>query len=310
VEEVAGEKIDIVRYHDSPTVFIANALKPAEVREILLNRDINRATVLVSEDQLSLAIGKRGQNVRLAARLTGWDIDILTPSEFNAGLDLLEKSLREVEGVDSTIVDKIVAMGMVSVLDVEEVGPEPLINELDLDRQLAQQIVVRCAEAAKAAAEKQAAEAEAKKQAAEAERKAAAEKQAAQADEHSPAEQVSAGTPAAEAPEETAPAGTHAAQEAPQPTPAGGQASAGEGTGQLSDQDEPPPADTPPGGEAGSEAGGEAPGEAGGKAGGETAGAGEATATNAAEGPAEGLAEGQAPGGGSQAPRPAGGGES
>jgi N utilization substance protein A len=57
VEEVAGEKIDIVRYNESPQVFIANALKPAEVKEILLNRDINRATVLVAEDQLSLAIG-------------------------------------------------------------------------------------------------------------------------------------------------------------------------------------------------------------------------------------------------------------
>jgi N utilization substance protein A len=163
VDELGGEKIDIVRWNDSSKILIANSLKPAEVAEIALCFELGRATVVVVEDQLSLAIGKRGQNVRLAARLTGWDIDILTPNEFNAGLDLLEKSLREVEGVDSTTVDKVIAMGMVNVLDVEEVGPEPLINELGLDRALAQKIVVRCAESAKAAAERTAAAAEKKR---------------------------------------------------------------------------------------------------------------------------------------------------
>jgi N utilization substance protein A len=159
VDELGGEKIDIVRWNDSSKILIANSLKPAEVAEIALCFELGRATVVVTEDQLSLAIGKRGQNVRLAARLTNWDIDILTPVEFNTGLDLLEKSLREVEGVDSTTVDRVIAMGMVSVLDVEEVGPEPLVNELGMDRALARSIVVRCAEAAKeAAAAKQAAE--------------------------------------------------------------------------------------------------------------------------------------------------------
>jgi N utilization substance protein A len=159
VDELGGEKIDIVRWNDSSKILIANSLKPAEVAEIALCFELGRATVVVTEDQLSLAIGKRGQNVRLAARLTNWDIDILTPAEFNTGLDLLEKSLRQVEGVDSTSVDRVIAMGMVSVLDVEEVGPEPLVNELGMDRALARSIVVRCAESAKeAAAAKQAAE--------------------------------------------------------------------------------------------------------------------------------------------------------
>ncbi len=99
--------------------------------EIALCFELGLATVVVTEDQLSLAIGKRGQNVRLAAKLTGWDINILTPNEFNAGLDVLEKALRRVEGVDSTIVDQVMAMGMVNVLDVEEVGPDPLVNELE-----------------------------------------------------------------------------------------------------------------------------------------------------------------------------------
>jgi N utilization substance protein A len=157
VDELGGEKIDIVRWNDSSKILIANSLKPAEVSEIALCFELGRATVVVTEDQLSLAIGKRGQNVRLGARLTGWDIDILTPTEFNAGLDRLEKALREVEGVDSTVVDKVVAMGMVTVLDVEEVGPEPLVNELELDRSMAQNIIVRCAEEARKVAEEQAA---------------------------------------------------------------------------------------------------------------------------------------------------------
>jgi N utilization substance protein A len=171
VDELGGEKIDIVRWNESSKLLIANALKPAEVAEVALCFELGRATVVVTDDQLSLAIGKRGQNVRLAARLTGWDVDILTPKEFNQGLDVLEKTLREIEGVDSTIVDQISAMGMVTVLDVEEVGPKPLINELNMDAELAQQIVIRCAEEAKHVAEQQAAA----KKAAEAEKSAAAE---------------------------------------------------------------------------------------------------------------------------------------
>lgn len=78
VDELNGEKIDIVRFNDSPEVFIMNALKPAEIQGIELDFETKRALVFVGEDQLSLAIGKRGQNVRLASRLAGWDVDIVT----------------------------------------------------------------------------------------------------------------------------------------------------------------------------------------------------------------------------------------
>jgi N utilization substance protein A len=157
VDELGGEKIDIVPWNDSSKVLIANSLRPAEVAEIALCFELNRATVVVTEDQLSLAIGKRGQNVRLAAKLTDWDVDILTPNEFNTSLDVLEKALRRVEGVDSTLIDQIQAMGMVSVMDVEEVGTGPLVNELGMDRTLAERIVGICSEEAKRVAEQQAA---------------------------------------------------------------------------------------------------------------------------------------------------------
>ncbi len=193
VEELGGEKIDIVRWNDSSKFLIANSLKPAEVAEIALCFELGRATVVVTEDQLSLAIGKRGQNVRLAARLTGWDIDILTPVEFNAGLDVLEKALRDVEGVDSTKVDQVVAMGMVNVLDVEEVGADPLVNELAMEPEVAQRIVIRCAEEAKLVADRQA---KAKEEARAAEQ---AKAEQAKADAKAAEEQDSAGDEAVEA---------------------------------------------------------------------------------------------------------------
>jgi len=126
VAEVANEKIDIVRYNESPQVFIGNALKPAEVKEILLNRDINRATVLVADDQLSLAIGKKGQNVRLAARLTGWNIDILTPGEYEQQRSTAIEQLTSLASVGADLANDLVAAGYISLADVSEVTPETL----------------------------------------------------------------------------------------------------------------------------------------------------------------------------------------
>lgn len=148
VEELGGEKIDIVRYNESSQILIANALKPAEVEEISLCFELGRATVVVREDQLSLAIGKRGQNVRLAYRLTNWDIDILTRPEFDKGIANLDRTLKEIEGVGQEVVDKVVAMGMVNVIDVEECGLEPLVQTLGVDQELAERIVSVCADAA------------------------------------------------------------------------------------------------------------------------------------------------------------------
>jgi len=81
VDELNGEKIDIIRWDDDLEVFVPNTLKPAEVTGILLSPENNVATVVVPDGQLSLAIGKRGQNVRLASKLAGWDIDIITEVE-------------------------------------------------------------------------------------------------------------------------------------------------------------------------------------------------------------------------------------
>jgi N utilization substance protein A len=82
VSELRGEKIDIIPFNDEPARFVAKALSPARVREVLVDDDARQATVIVPDDQLSLAIGREGQNARLAARLTGWRVDIRSETEF------------------------------------------------------------------------------------------------------------------------------------------------------------------------------------------------------------------------------------
>jgi N utilization substance protein A len=123
--------------------------------------ELGRATVVVNEDQLSLAIGKRGQNVRLAARLTGWDIDILTPPEFQNGVTRLDQTLKAIEGITQEMVDKVIALGLIDVRDIEEVGTGPLMEELALSEETAEFVVDKCAAEAKIVAVEQ----EAKKKA-------------------------------------------------------------------------------------------------------------------------------------------------
>ena len=145
VDELGGEKIDIVRWNESSQILIANALKPAEVEEVRLCFELGRATIIVRDDQLSLAIGKRGQNVRLAARLTGWDVDILTPQEFAKSLETLEETLRSVDGVSGDLLDRMGAMGMISVFDVEEIGVDVLEQELGMTPELGDAVVAAAA---------------------------------------------------------------------------------------------------------------------------------------------------------------------
>jgi transcription termination/antitermination protein NusA len=160
VDELNGEKIDIVRWNESSQILIGNSLKPAEVSEISLCFELGRATVVVRDDQLSLAIGKRGQNVRLAARLTGWDVDILTPEEFNKGLEILSETMLGIEGLNEEHVDKLAALGMVSVFDLEEVGAGVVSSELEIDSELASKAVEIASAKAKIVAEVQAKEKE------------------------------------------------------------------------------------------------------------------------------------------------------
>jgi N utilization substance protein A len=104
IAELGGEKIDIIQYDETPEKFIANSLSPAKVLSISINQDEKKAVVKVAEDQLSLAIGKGGQNVRLAARLTGWNIDIQAQINVKeTSKDAKEESEGSKEGVAGSI---------------------------------------------------------------------------------------------------------------------------------------------------------------------------------------------------------------
>ncbi|HVO55394.1 MAG TPA: transcription termination/antitermination protein NusA, partial [Solirubrobacterales bacterium] len=96
VSELRGEKIDIIPYNEEPARFVAKALSPARVREVIVDDEERQATVIVPDDQLSLAIGRDGQNARLAARLTGWRVDIKSETEFAS-----EEQDIEIEGEEA-----------------------------------------------------------------------------------------------------------------------------------------------------------------------------------------------------------------
>ena len=139
VSELQGEKIDIIEYSEDPATFIVNALSSAEVSKVVIDEDNGRIEVVVPEDQLSLAIGRRGQNVRLASQLVGWNIDILTEDaeserrtqEFNK----LSKMFVDALNVEEVIAHLLVTEGFTSVEEVGYVPEEELaaIEGFDLD---------------------------------------------------------------------------------------------------------------------------------------------------------------------------------
>ncbi|MEP1207286.1 MAG: transcription termination factor NusA [Rhizobiaceae bacterium] len=123
VGELQGEKIDIIPWNQEPAGFIVNALQPAEVAKVVLDEEKERIEVVVPDEQLSLAIGRRGQNVRLASQLTGWDIDILTEEE-ESGRRQAEFNANTQKFVTALNVDEMVAQLLASegFSDVEEVA--------------------------------------------------------------------------------------------------------------------------------------------------------------------------------------------
>jgi len=130
VAELQGEKIDILPWSQDPATFVVNALAPAEVAKVVMDEEQRRIEVVVPDDQLSLAIGRRGQNVRLASQLTGWDIDILTEAEESERRQEEFRS-RSKMFIDALDVDDVIAHLLVTegFTSVEEVAFVP-INDL------------------------------------------------------------------------------------------------------------------------------------------------------------------------------------
>jgi transcription termination/antitermination protein NusA len=163
IDELGGERIDIVRWNDSLQVMIPNALQPAAIEEVFLYGRLGRAIVLVQEDQLSLAIGRRGQNVRLASKLVGWDIEIMTHDEYNDGIDRAENWFRQLPGITDEAVEGLIVEGFLSYTDLTFLDPPQLGELIGVDEDTAEEMIA-CAEEWADEAEEQARQAEAEAQ--------------------------------------------------------------------------------------------------------------------------------------------------
>lgn len=164
VNELQGEKVDIIPWNDDAPTFLVNALQPAEVSKVVLDDDANRIEVVVPDDQLSLAIGRRGQNVRLATQLTGLDIDIMTEAEES------ERRQKEFEtrtamfiealNLDEVVAQLLVAEGFTELEEVAYVEIDELLSIEGFDQNTADELQARARESleemhAKALAEAQ-----------------------------------------------------------------------------------------------------------------------------------------------------------
>jgi len=147
VGELQGEKIDIIQWSPDSASFIVNGLAPAEVAKVVLDEERNKIEVVVPDDQLSLAIGRRGQNVRLASQLSGWDIDILTEAEESERrqLEFQRRSQMFVDALDveDVIAHLLVTEGFSSVEEVAFVPIDDLLVIEGFDEDVAEELRAR-----------------------------------------------------------------------------------------------------------------------------------------------------------------------
>ncbi|MBP8645502.1 MAG: transcription termination/antitermination protein NusA [Syntrophobacteraceae bacterium] len=122
VQELRGEKIDIVPWNMDPAKFVVNALAPAIISKVIIDQANRNMEVIVPDDQLSLAIGRRGQNVRLASRLTNWHIDVKSESRYERQKQAGYQTLLEIEGVTEEIADRLYEAGITSIEEFVEAG--------------------------------------------------------------------------------------------------------------------------------------------------------------------------------------------
>ena len=169
VRELSGEKVDIIRWDPDPAVFITNALSPAKLKQVTINEEKKEAEVVVDEDQLSLAIGKKGQNVRLSSRLTGWKVDIFREGEISKGVKTAVGQIAALPEVDEETAQKLVEAGFTDLAVLAIADPADLSEIPGLDEEKASAIIasakklVAAAEAAEQAPPPDPAETEEKK---------------------------------------------------------------------------------------------------------------------------------------------------
>ncbi|MFO0821731.1 MAG: transcription termination factor NusA [Gemmataceae bacterium] len=142
IEELNGERIDIVRWNDALQVLIPNALQPAQISEVFTYSRLGRAIVLVTDDQLSLAIGRRGQNVRLASKLVGWDIEIMTHDELAEALERAERWFGQLPHASQELSNALIDQGFLSYNDITMTDAQGLAEFSGLTEEQADEVVM------------------------------------------------------------------------------------------------------------------------------------------------------------------------
>ncbi|MDR2438580.1 MAG: transcription termination factor NusA [Planctomycetaceae bacterium] len=140
-EELNDERIDVVPWSSDMQVFIPNALRPAEIEEVILCSMLGRAVVLVRQDQRSLAIGRKGQNVRLASKLCGWDVEIMTREELEADIEKAIEGYALIEGIDPELADRLVGEGFLTFDDLSIIEPNDLAQMGNISMEEAEAII-------------------------------------------------------------------------------------------------------------------------------------------------------------------------
>lgn len=147
VNELQGEKVEIINWTNNPAAFVINALKPAEISKVVIDEDQRRVDVVVAEEQLSLAIGRRGQNVRLASQLTGWKLDIITEND-----DVTRRATENAErmalftealDIDDMFAQLLITEGFASIEDIAFIEIDEFLSIEGIDEEIAEELQTR-----------------------------------------------------------------------------------------------------------------------------------------------------------------------
>jgi N utilization substance protein A len=141
VQELRGEKIDIIPWHLDPAKFVCNALAPAEISRVIIDEDNRSMEVIVPDEYLSIAIGKKGQNVRLASKLSGWHLDVKNETRYNQAMQIGYDSLVALPGVGIGLADALYESGFYSAEEISRATIEDLIQIRGIGEEKAEKLL-------------------------------------------------------------------------------------------------------------------------------------------------------------------------
>jgi N utilization substance protein A len=141
VQELRGEKIDIIPWHLDPAKFVCNALAPAEISRVIIDETNKSMEVIVPDEFLSIAIGKKGQNVRLASKLTGWHLDVKSETRYSKAMQIGYDSLVALPGIGISMADALYELGFYSAEEVSTAAPEDLIQVRGIGEEKARKLI-------------------------------------------------------------------------------------------------------------------------------------------------------------------------